>query len=254
MVTLWRPHCTLIRTPSNGVRFEHAQSERPLVIPLCLLAIILCTPQLSTFFSDAVGLQWERCFGVNMVNNPVGLRWTFADNKNALLSLSICFKFQPWSFLEHIALIQGKKWLANKCLMTSESSYHFDHLLQVFNKALISDFNIFPHAKSPREGQITPLIQNTDFYGKQCPFFASSFKRKTVKILFHAFFFIHVYSPSAGARKPLRIRIHYTRYYKCYKFPPLIDFATSFLHIKALETKFDLATFYDRSKSHYYQT
>ena len=45
MVTLWRPHCALIRTPSDGVCFEHAQNAHCRLafyaIPQHLLAVPL---------------------------------------------------------------------------------------------------------------------------------------------------------------------------------------------------------------------
>ena len=46
--------------------------------------------------------------------------------------------------------------------MSTESPYHFDHLLQVSNKSLSTlilniFFNLFPHVYSPRAGVDNPL-------------------------------------------------------------------------------------------------
>ena len=67
MVTLRRPHYALIRTPSDGVCFEHAQSARSRFlrthsvywrchcVAAVVLAIVLRAPRRSAFFLDAVG-------------------------------------------------------------------------------------------------------------------------------------------------------------------------------------------------------
>ena len=79
MVTLRRPHCALIRTPSDVVCFEHVQIARRrsafYAIPQRLLAMPLrccgdaCdrttrAPRRSASFFDAVGSPRERCSGV----------------------------------------------------------------------------------------------------------------------------------------------------------------------------------------------
>ena len=52
--------------------------------------------------------------------------------------------------------------LGVKLLMSTESPYHFDHLLQVSNKSLCililcTFFNVFPHVYSPGAGAGNPL-------------------------------------------------------------------------------------------------
>ena len=57
---------------------------------------------------------------------------------------------------------RAEKTLGDKLLMSTESPYHFDHLLQVSNKSLIililnRFFNVFPHLYSPGAGADNPL-------------------------------------------------------------------------------------------------
>ena len=52
---------------------------------------------------------------------------------------------------------RAKKTLGDKLLMSTESPYHFDHLLQVSNKflwilILYTFFNVFPYVYGPRAG------------------------------------------------------------------------------------------------------
>ena len=89
-----------------------------------------------------------------------------------------------------VALLRGKgrKPLGNKLLMSTESPYHFDHLLQVSNKSLwililYTFFNVFPHVYSPGQGQTSLCGQNPDFNRKflsLCPF-VESFQKISLK-------------------------------------------------------------------------
>ena len=80
----------------------------------------------------------------------------------------------------YIAPEQEQKTLGGKLLMSTESPYHFDHLLQVSNK-LNSDFYthflMFFHMYiAPWQGQTTLCGQNPDVNRKAlslCPFVAS---------------------------------------------------------------------------------
>ena len=96
-------------------------------------------------------------------------------------------------------------------LMSTESPYHFAHLLQVLKHSLKSDFisvfHVFPHVYSPGQGQTTYWGQNFDDNRKAfflCPYVAS-FKMISSKSDFIYIFndFIHVYSPGARAYNPL---------------------------------------------------
>ena len=93
--------------------------------------------------------------------------------------------------------------------MSTESPYHFAHLLQVLKQCLIlyTFFHVFPHVYSPRQGHTTYWGQN--FYDNRkalslCPYVAS-FKMISSKSDFIHIFndFIHVYSPGARAYNPL---------------------------------------------------
>ena len=62
----------------------------------------------------------------------------------------------------YIARGKGRKPLGDKLLMSTESPYCFDHLLQVSNKSLSTlilyiFFNVFPHVYSPGAGVDNPL-------------------------------------------------------------------------------------------------
>ena len=109
---------------------------------------------------------------------------------------------------------KGRKLLGDKLLMSTESPYHFDHLLQVSNKSLwililYTFFNIYPHVYSPVAGADNPLwIYFSDVKRKALSLchFCCKFK----KIIFEVFIlyiflpvFIHTYSPGAGADNPL---------------------------------------------------
>ena len=94
--------------------------------------------------------------------------------------------------------------------MSTESSYHFDHLLQKLslNSDFIHIFHVFPHVyTAPGQGRTTLCGQNSDVNRKAsslCPFVAS-FKNISLKSDFIQFFssFIHVYSPGPGAGNAL---------------------------------------------------
>ena len=87
--------------------------------------------------------------------------------------------------------------------MSTESPYHFAHLLQVLKQSL----HVFPHVYSPGKGQTTHWGQNFDDNRKAfslCPYVAS-FKMISLKSDFIHISndFIHVYSPGARAENPL---------------------------------------------------
>ena len=78
-------------------------------------------------------------------DNPLGTK--FWCQQKFLITLSICCKFQNdlfeiWFYTHFkwlymcIAPGQGRKPLGDTLLMSTESPYHFDHLLQVSNKSL----------------------------------------------------------------------------------------------------------------------
>ena len=95
----------------------------------------------------------------------------FDDNKKAF---SLCPNVASFKMISsksdfiHIfndfIQLQGKarKPLGDKLLMSTESPYHFNHLLQVSNKSLrililYTVFNVFPYVYSPGAGADNPL-------------------------------------------------------------------------------------------------
>ena len=101
----------------------------------------------------------------------------------------------------------------DKLLMSTESPYHFDHLLQVSNKSfwiliLYTFFNVFPHVYSPMAGADNPLWTKSWRQQKSlvtlpicCKFQKKYLWSQILYIIFHVF--IHVYSPGAEADNPL---------------------------------------------------
>ena len=126
-------------------------------------------------------------------------------------------------------------------LMSTESPYHFEHLLQVSNKSLwililYTLFNVFPHVYSPGAGADNPLWTKSWCQQKSlvillicCKFQKNIFEVWILYIIFHVF--LHVNSP--GADKPLGSEFLYKHkpfvtLVICCKFFPLNDFLTIF--------------------------
>ena len=138
----------------------------------------------------------------------------FYDNRNAFsLRNLILYTFLMILYL-YIAPGQGQRTLGDKLLMSTESPYHFDHLLRVSNKSLwililYTFLNVFSHVYSPGAGADSPLWTKSDVNRKALPLcpFVASFKNKAFKSdfihIFACFFFIHLYSPGAEADNPL---------------------------------------------------
>ena len=113
----------------------------------------------------------------------------------------------------YIAAGQGQATPGDKILMSTETSCHFCHLLQVSKQSLWSlilynFFHDFIHIYSPRAGADNPL--GTKFWCQQkclvTSFICCKFQKNVFEVWFYAIFFhdlIHVYSPRAGAdRQP----------------------------------------------------
>ena len=107
---------------------------------------------------------------------------------------------------------KGRKPLGDKLLMSTESPYDFDHLLQASNKSswiliLYTFFNVFPHIYSPGAGADNHLW--TKFWCQQKGLVTLPICCKFQKIPLKSNFihnfacFLHVYSPGAGADNPL---------------------------------------------------
>ena len=131
----------------------------------------------------------------------------------------------------YIAGGQGQTTPGDKILMSTETSCHFRHLLQVSKKGLwslilfIFFFHDFIHAYSPRAGADNPL--GTKFWSQQEHLVTSviccKFQKNLFEVWFYTFFFmilhiykslwiliiyicfhdlIHVHNPGAGAYSP----------------------------------------------------
>ena len=95
----------------------------------------------------------------------------------------------------YIAPWQGQTTPWNQNLTSTESSYHFAHLLQVLN-ILYTFFHVFPHVYSPRQGQTTYWGQKFDDNRKAfSPYpYVPSFKMISSKSDFiHTFVFLMIY-------------------------------------------------------------
>ena len=94
----------------------------------------------------------------------------FDDNKKAFSFSPYVASFKMISskfdfihiFNDFIHICSTGTRAENKLLMSTESPYHLDHLLQVSNKSLwilvlYTFFNVFPHVYSPGAGADNPL-------------------------------------------------------------------------------------------------
>ena len=69
----------------------------------------------------------------------------------------------------YIAPGQGQTTPWRQMLMSTESPYHFAHLLQVLKQSY-TFFHIFPHVYSPGQGQTNPWGQNFNVNRKALSF------------------------------------------------------------------------------------
>ena len=107
----------------------------------------------------------------------------------------------------YIAPGQGQTTPWGQMLMSTESPYHFAHLLQVLKQSL-HFFHVFPHVYSPGQEQKNPWGQNFNVNRKALSFwsFVSNFQKSLWTLILYTFFnvfFSRVYSPRAGADNAL---------------------------------------------------
>ena len=119
----------------------------------------------------------------------------------------------------------------DEILMSTGTSCHFGHLLQVSTKSLRSlilynFFHDFIHVYNPGAGQTAPRVQKFYVNRKALSLypFVASFKEISFKSDFHDF--IHVYSPGAGQPAP-RVQ----KFYVNRKALSLYPFVASFKEI-----------------------
>ena len=134
----------------------------------------------------------------------------------------------------YIAGGQGQTIPGDKILMSTETSCHFRHLLQVSKKSLwslilyIFFFMILYMYIAPGQGLTTPLGRNFDVNRNILSLrsFVASFKKKSLwsLILYNCFHdFIHVCSPRVGADSPQETKFWFQQKclvnsFFCYKF------------------------------------
>ena len=150
-------------------------------------------------------------------DNPLVTK--FWRQQKAQITLTICCKFQndllEFWFYTHILIIlytyiapgKGRQTLGVKILMSTESSYHFDHLLQVSKNLfefwfLYTFFNVF--STSPGQGQTTLCGQNSDVNRKAFGHLLQVSKN-IFEVWFYTYFclFLYMYiAPGQGQSTP----------------------------------------------------
>ena len=110
----------------------------------------------------------------------------------------------------YIAAGLGQTAPGDKILMSTETSCHFGHLLQVSKKPLWSlilynFFHDFIHVYSPRAGTDSPQV--TKFWCQQkchvTSFICCKFQKQFFEVWFNTFFFhVHVYIAPGQGRQP----------------------------------------------------
>ena len=174
--------------------------------------------------------------------------WQFWCQQKAKITLTICCKFQKdlfefWFYTHfliisymYIALrLKGRQTLENKLLISTESSFLFDHLLQVSKKPLwililYTFFNVFPHVYSPKAGADNPLW--TKFWCQQeglatLPI-CCKFQTNIFEVWFYTYFclFLYMYiAPGQGQTTPWGQNLYFN-----INLLSLWSFAVSFFH------------------------
>ena len=146
----------------------------------------------------------------------------------------------------YIAPGQGQTTPGDKFFMSTETSCHFGHLLQVSNKISLKSnfihffFMILYMYIAPGQGLTTPWDEILMSTGTSCHFgdlLQVSTKSLRSLILYNFFHdFIYVYSPGAGQTAP-RVQ----KFYVNRKALPLYSFVASF---KEISFKSDLIQFF----------
>ena len=149
----------------------------------------------------------------------------FWCQQKPLVTSVICYKFQKnlfevWFYILffhdfiYVYSPGGRVWqpLGNKVLMSTGTSCHFRHLLQVSKTSLCSlilynFFMILYMYIAPGQGQTAPG-ETKSWCQHKClvtSFICSKFQKNVFEVWFYTIFFhdlIHIYSPGAGADSP----------------------------------------------------
>ena len=156
-------------------------------------------------FNDLINVYSSR----SGADNPRGQNFDVNRNLLSLRSFATSFKknfFEVWFYTScfmilyiYIAPGQGLTPLGDEILMSTGTSCHFGHLLQVSKKSLWSLilYNFFMMLYmniAPRQGQTAPRGQNIDVNRKALSLypFVASFKEISLKSDFTHFFFFMI--------------------------------------------------------------
>ena len=151
-------------------------------------------------------------------DNPLVTK--FWRQQKAQITLTICCKFQndlvEFWFYTHILIIlytyiapgKGRQTLGVKILMSTESSYHFDHLLQVSNNLFEFWFYthflmFFPHPRGRgRQLFVDKILMSTERPLAIC----CKFQKNIFEVWFYTYFclFLYMYiAPGQGQSTPV---------------------------------------------------
>ena len=139
----------------------------------------------------------------------VGINQRTSDPVNAHLTPVLVYILML--LYMYIAPGHGQTTHWGQMLMSTDSPYHFAHLLQVLKQSL-HVFHVFPHVYSPGQGQTNPWGQNfnvnRNFLKRPYQFDHLLQVLKKIPLnsdFIHKIFnvFSHVYSPEAGADNAL---------------------------------------------------
>ena len=124
---------------------------------------------------------------------------------------------------------RAKKPIGDKFLMSTESPYHFDHLLQVSNKSLwililYTFFNVFPHVGGA--GADNPLWAKSWCQQKRLVTLpiCCKFQKNIFEVWFYTWFFMNI-TPGQGQTTPWG-----PNFYININLLSLWSFAVSFFH------------------------
>ena len=163
-------------------------------------------------YSHRSGADNPRGQNFDVYRNLLSL-WSFATSFKKISSKSDLIQF--FFVILHMYTAPGQGWqpLGNKIFMSTGTSYHFGHLLQVSKKSLwslilyIFFMTLYMYKYiAPWQGQTAPTGQSSDLNRNVLTLhsFVASLKIISSKSDFIQFFhdLIHVHSPRAGADSP----------------------------------------------------
>ena len=168
---------------------------------------------LYTSFHDLINVYSRRSGNKTLMSTEISCHFghLLQVSKKSLRSLILYNIFHDFIHIYSPWAGADNQPLGDEIWMSTGTSCHFGHLLQVSNKSLwilILDnfFHNFIHVNSPRQGQTAPREQSFDVKKNVLSLhsFVASFKQMSFKSDFIPFFswLIHVYSTRARVRQP----------------------------------------------------